>query len=402
MSSRSFFLLWTALLSLAFATNALQSGSEQYRYEGFQADSEWLIRAKLGYEHEHGFGSSGGFLRMPQPNDAPYLSQYGLQGHVLSWMQRLTGGDELAILRRGRRLFALTAAMVLALFLLALRRELGSAVAHGVGLGLLASDWMVFFGPNAYWATALLFAPMAFSFWAYADWPRGRFLAAIAFLVAMKSLCGYEYVSSVILAAAPAVLWHELRRPAGAWLRSVKAIFGLGLAGSAGFALALVLHLAQAGAYFGSPMKGFEAIQKRAVSRVVGTQMDGQGYTASPADLELLPRLGHFLGVHGWSVAGHGPSTGAILLAGLMALAVVWRRNASVGLRLGAALGAGAVASLSWWLLARPHMYEHPHINAIVLYMAAIPMAYVCLAVALCGVKPSLQEGRDPSTMTLP
>jgi hypothetical protein len=67
----------------------------------------------------------------------------------------------------------------------------------------------------------------------------------------------------------------------------------------------------------------------------------------------------------------------------------------------GAALGAGAVASLSWWLLARPHMYEHPHINAIVLYLAALPMAYVCLAVAFFGVHPSPQEGRDPLAMTL-
>lgn len=388
MSARVFFLFWAVLLGLAFATDVLRSGSGQFRYEGFQEDSEWLIRAKLGYERDHGFGSAGGFLRVPPPNDAPYLSQYGLQGHFFSWMQRLTGGDELAVLRRGRRLCALAAALVLALFLLALRRDLGAPAAHGVGIALLASDWLVFFGPNVYWATALLFAPMAFSFWAYGAWPRARFLAAIGFLVALKSLCGYEYVSSVILGAAPAVLWHELRRPAGACLRSLKAVFAIGLAGSAGFALALGLHLAQAGAYFGSPSQGIDAVQKRAVSRVVGTQQEGQGYTASPAGLALLPRSAHYLGVHALSVAEHGPSIGEVLLAALVALALVGRRDPALGLRLAGALGAGAVASLSWWLLARPHMYEHPHINAIVLYLAALPMAYLCLAVALSGARP--------------
>src|SRR5207245_2222813 len=98
----------------------------------------------------------------------------------------------------------------LALLLRALRDEFGPWVALGTAVLLALSDWIVFFGRNLYWAAPLLLLPAAFSWRAYPRLPpagprRLRYFGMLGVLVLLKSLCGYEYLSNVILSALPAV-----------------------------------------------------------------------------------------------------------------------------------------------------------------------------------------------------
>src|SRR5262249_56654974 len=92
-------------------------------------------------------------------------------------------------------------------------------------------------------------------------------LAGVGLLVALKALAGYEYITTVILAPVAAAWFHQHR--AGEPLRK-RLAFAAGLVsvGLAGFAAALVLHVAQVRAVLNED--GVAVIRERAVTRTAG------------------------------------------------------------------------------------------------------------------------------------
>ncbi|HUR52714.1 MAG TPA: hypothetical protein VMZ71_01190, partial [Gemmataceae bacterium] len=212
--------------------------------------------------------------RLPDGSFQDYRSQFGLTGVALAPLRSASGVEPAAF----AAVFALLTALVMAAVFAVAHRVLGPptgdvACAYAVSVPIFLS-----FAPSLYWATFLLLAPFA-AVWcllprAASGSRRAGLLGLVTVLVAAKSLCGYEYITTVILAPVAAAWFHQHRKAEPVRARVLFA-GGLCVAGVAGFALAVVIHAAQLRAVFGED--GFAVIRERAAARTTGNPVAEMG-----------------------------------------------------------------------------------------------------------------------------
>jgi hypothetical protein len=239
--------------------------------------------------------------------------------------------------------------------------------------------------PNLYWVVGSWFAPMAIAMLlADEEDPRRRWYliaAAFAFFL-LKFLCGYEFTSTVILAAAVGCLLgvkESPERPS----RILKNVAWIVTVGIAGFAVAILAHAAKEGSFAviarkaalrltgDSPILADELIVGKfaSVKSVILRYLEGN-------DITLIKNFGIPLGLFV-----------VVAILALMDRKIIWylgndRRKLHI---LALAFLASLAAPLSWFAIAKGHSFVHPHIDMILWYVPAIP-----LAGALCGVSLSL------------
>ncbi len=212
--------------------------------------------------------------------------------------------------------------------------------------------------------------------------PRRRFYliaAAFAFFVA-KSLCGYEFVSTVILAAATGCLLGTKEGPErlSRILGNVAWIVGAGIAG---FVVAVLAHAAKLG--------GFAVIADRAGARILGD-------SSSLQDQIILGKFASFQTVIFRYLEGNditliknfGIPLGLFVLVAVLSLMdkkIIWylgpdRRKLQI---LALAFLASLAAPLSWFVLAKAHSFVHPAIDFILWYVPTIPLGGALVGVSL-------------------
>jgi hypothetical protein len=297
-----------------------------------------------------------------------------------------------------------TTALLLATVFVLAARALAKRVSLVAGLALLMllalSPWMTAFGPSIYWQPWTLLLPTLLPLLL---WPRLRLrgwwppLLMIAGAVMLKALCGYEFITTVILGATAGACYHEYRGRFD--LRLLKAAASTVAVGIAGFAAAMAVHAVQLWLVTGS----LSALGIRARQRTFGPDEFG----ALVADVR--PRLGslgwlfdlneplalwlYFMrgylfeaGVSTPTVGGL-PATrvwiGMFCLFYLVTALWLWRRRREgvvrVEERLAVATGIGLVGALSWLVLAYGHAINHAHLDAIVFYIPFLPFCYSLL-----------------------
>ncbi len=386
-------LAMTAVLGLEIRFDRLRILNPVYK-AAFQLDSDALVRNRMR-------APSALLGPLVLPSGQPYLSQFGLQGIVLS---AFSPGD--LFYGAFRMVTAFLCAAVIATAVIACWRAWGGRAA-AVLLALLSlSTWLNVFGASTYWQLWTMFLPTLVPLLAWRHLGTGRKKwwgagALIAGLVFLKCLCGYEYVTTVILGAVAAVAFHEFRGSVS-WRFSARLGAPL-LAGLVGFAAALAVHVTQLMAMFGDA----SIIQQRMRER-----------TYAPSDFrwmmwwarhqhdavwgwlvrkDSMPGLWAFQMAHyltdsavalpGPSTTGLGPAYGIpiwmfIVLFVLLAWQA-WRgrqMDAGTQRRLAAAGAIGLVGALSWQVLAYGHMIHHPHLDAIVFYLPFLPIVFAMVA----------------------
>lgn len=393
-----FFLLATGILFLSFQFNVF-GAVLPVPFTYFDARSERLVSAALVVSRQQGIWSNGGMLYNAE-NDQPYRSQFGLHGLACRVWMKASGQQPATVVRQGRILCALLLAGVLAGFLTAIAGRFGTVPAVTALILMALSDWPVLFARNLYWALSLHFLPFVATWFLYPRVLQGQrrlavVLAAVAGLVALKCLCGYEYVSTILLSATVPVVFHEVLGGGGP-RRLAARVGAVFLSGVLGFAGAVGLHFAQGWSFTGSAAEGWEAIRARALChtredpRLPNVPPDipahkvlrwyGREHAASlPLWETLTPRGPHQLHLtirFFWFL---------LPLAALLALAsrrFIPTEQARRRLQALAAAAAWAfLAPLSWALAARAHMCYHPHLNAIIFYLPFLPLMYVLAAV---------------------
>ncbi|MFO0796235.1 MAG: hypothetical protein U0804_02095 [Gemmataceae bacterium] len=281
---------------------------------------------------------------------------------------------------------ALFAAAVVAAVFAGGQRWLGPP-AGDVGCALAAAcPAFLPFAPSLYWALGLMLLPFALV-WGLAPraTTRGRQLllaAAVGLTMLAKCLCGYEYVTTVVLAPAAAA-WFHLHRFAVPLTRRVAAVGLLTAAGLAGFAGALGLHVVQHELVTGTD--GVAAIRDRATARTLADPAE-EARTAggTGSRLRFAARcFWNFFEQPAVSVAGGFGRVRADVplkwVAGV-ALALAAAAGLAGGRVSGQAVGlAGAVvlglgAGVSWQVLAVNHMCVHDHLNRVVFVVPFLPL----------------------------
>jgi hypothetical protein len=313
----------------------------------------------------------------------PYASQFGLQGIIFSAIDLINPLPRPWRLSFYHFLAALFCAGTLVWIAEILRRRFGWAAFCGFLIPLALEPMLSALAPSFYWVVGTWFVPLAIAMLlADEEEPRRRYrLIAAAFVCFLvKCLCGYEFIPTVILAAAVGCMLGVKESPdrLSRMLGNMAWIAG---AGVAGFVVALVVHGAKAG--------GFANIANRAAIRIMGD-------APTLAEEIILGKFATIQSVLLRYLEGNDATLTknfAIPLALLVLVAVlslldnkvIWylgddRRKLRI---LALAFLASIPAPLSWFVLAKGHSFVHPPINFILWYVPTIPLGGAVAGVAL-------------------
>lgn len=310
-----------------------------------------------------------------------YPSHFALQGFTFAILDLVNPLPRKFRIAFYHLLASLFAAGVLVWIADILRRRFGWPAFFGFLVPIALEPMFSALAPNLYWVVGTWFVPMGFAMLLADEDERGRRirLIALAFLFFMaRFLCGYEFTSTIIIAAAvgcllgvkevPDRLRHILRD--GVWIVG---------AGVAAFIVAALAHAAK---------NGFGVILEKAANRMTGD--------ATSLQEELI--FGKFISISTvlWAYLGGNYITliknYGILLALLAVYAVVtlldgkfnWflgpdRRKLQI---LALAFLASIAAPLSWFVLGKGHSFDHLPIDMILWYVPTIPLGVAMIGVA--------------------
>lgn len=352
---------------------------------------------------------------------SPYVMSVGLQRIVYSFLAPGTrdGVDRAIPYLRG--LIEALLALTFTLFVIVVRREFGTTCAILTTVMLALSNWLIIFAPDLFWISATFFMPFVVVWlWGDPDGPaRQRRMVALLFTVCcfVKCLCGYDYTTNVLGAAAVPLLYYGLRRgvPLGNTLARIARYGALGVAA---FSAAIVLQVLQF-KFVGNNAAGSLSAFLKEVRRRTLSNGEGLGTGYDNAMLSLLHRL-HMSPSHDHAMEPYlillRPvlryfrylSMGALTIplgshalqlpiglfvAGVVLTAWLQRERIKRAMFSGASdrLSAWTVATLAallithlWVVAANGHM-THTFFNAIVFYIPFLPMVYVLLAAAIAS-----------------
>jgi hypothetical protein len=406
----------TGLMAVSFGADRLHVAPHGW-FSIFQRDSESLVFAGLldesprgyaGVFADYGLGYSKidgadnyyalSFVRSSarQQTFAPYRSQIGIQPALLkplrAWGQLANRWDVEFL----QTYVALATSFVCALLVLALGRSVNAVFASAVFFALLGSQWLTVFARNLYWFPALWLLPSVCVLLVFARGPwsvRKVALggALVTLTIALKSLAGYEYLSTILLSACSMVF--VLRTPtllprAAELLRRGALFVYLGACGTLGFVAALLFHARIRG--HGAIGAGLvDVIENDVKRRTAGADPAAfspayeASFRASVTDVTALYLDGYY-------VAGLRID---LLLVMFVCLALAWvMGRAAIRVVAPERLDRAAdrlnqnlllftlssfAASFSWFVLAKAHSFIHTHLNFVMWTLFFVP--------ALCG-----------------
>jgi hypothetical protein len=313
----------------------------------------------------------------------PYPNQVGLQGILFSVIDLINPLPREWRIGFYHLLASLMSAGALVWIAEILRRRFGWAAFCGFLIPLAIEPMLTALAPNLYWLVGIWFVPMAIAMLlADEDNPRRRFyLVATAFVFFLaKALCGYEFVSTVILAAAVGCLLGTKEGPEK-FRQIVRNVAWIVSAGIAGFGVAVLAHAAKLG--------GFAVIADRAGARIAGDSSSLQEQLVLGKFVSFQAVIFRYLeGNYITLIKNFGIPLGLFVLVAVLSLMdkkIIWylgpdRRKLQI---CALAFLASLTAPLSWFVLAKAHSFVHPPINFILWYVPTIPLGGVLLALSL-------------------
>lgn len=173
---------------------------------------------------------------------SPYLSQYGLQGILYSKLNKLYDLNLKTLNSITTFLFCLVIVFLALIF----RKIISTDFAVIFILTTIFSPWLISFAKNLYWVSFTWFLPALFSGLFYLSKERKQKIYLIFFIYlsfVIKCLCGYEYISSIILLSV-SIYIYELFNPQRYYPQKkiIKYFFLICFVGVIGFFTALLIH----------------------------------------------------------------------------------------------------------------------------------------------------------------
>ena len=376
-----------------------------------EAGSEWLTVAldvESPMDAEQLGSLSGARILLsdgtPAPEEAaaPYESQYGLQGKVFQKLSLLvknesvieTAGMEQALSECEdmlRLLCVLATAGALLLVCGLLYCKYGRLMAGIFYAVFLLSPWVVNFARNLYWVEFTWFLPMAAGLLCSLGVERrlrrvaGYMLVFITIMV--KCLCGYEYISSVMLGAILFLLVDlagaAARRDADRGRLLVRTIFCMGIAALLGFAAAICLH---------APVKSGGSLTE-GIRMIIQEDVLRRTYGADLNAFESLPDFEQAgLNASAWAtickyfhfkteiITGIDGSLFPLLCLVPLAMLIWDYKEKKLQMWEAWLYVVSFLVPVSWFVLAKSHSYVHTHMNFVLWYMGYVQICLYVIA----------------------
>lgn len=343
-----------------------------------------LSYAKYGSLDEIAFLDSNG-TELEKNGLNAYASQYGLQGKVFRHLARYMDQDEAII--NLNLICCITTAIVFATIVLLIYEKYNVIMAGCFLITFWLSPWIVNFARNLYWVEYTWFIPMAVGL--FCAWKIDNRKCRIAsyiltFLAIMgKSLCGYEYITVVMMGLILFLFSDFSVAVAKKNSESAKMIFRtiiiLGITALAGFFAAICIHATIKGQ--GNIIEGIKIIfQDDVLRRTSGADLNKfEGITGREMDAltashwETICNYFHFSTEVITGITGN--LFPLLCIVPLCIFVVEYKRN-RISTEHVAMYVCSFLTSVSWFYLARDHSYVHLHMNYVLWYFGFIQICF--------------------------
>lgn len=317
----------------------------------------------------------------------PYISQVGLQGHVLRFIAKYIHNDDYYEILRMICAFLLS--IVIMGIIIAIKKKYNALMSVSFYLVFLLSPWIVSYGADLFWVSFTLFLPMliGINYSMYRDRSK-RFdlimLSCLFFATLVRSLCGYEFISTIMMSSISFLVadfvkaWHENKN--NDKRRIFKSIVVLSICALAGFLLAILIHAYLRGD--GNLIIGLKHIVKDDVlRRTLGSNLNGydQVYWESlnASVWEVFCEYFHF---KTQIIAGLSGNLFYILcIAPLCIFANDYRKN-KMDVSVVTLYIWFFMCTMSWVVLAKSHSYIHGHLNFVLWYFGFVQICIYIVA----------------------
>ena len=313
-----------------------------------------------------------------------YQSQVGLQGKIYRFIARqlpFAFEEKVAALHL---LNSIATAVVLTLLVILLSKKYNKILAGTFYLVFLLSPWIVNFGRNLYWVEFTWFIPMLVGLFCAMHFydKKCRIASYIAMYasITLKCLCGYEYISSVMLGGIAFLLVELLlaitEKDKAKTRRLFVTIFLLGVAALAGFATALCVHAPLRGE--GDLMLGLSNILKEdALRRTYGGDLNDFDFdTSLSQNASAWKVLCMYFDFKTEIVTGTAGNLFPLLCCIPLGIFGYDYQKKQLNKEHAFLYLVFFLVATSWFVLAKSHSYVHRHMNFVLWYMGYVQICF--------------------------
>ena len=400
-----FALILVGLMTLNFTTNFLGDKNvdiEGTTFETFQGDSEYLVFSEIFQDKYNLENNHYGLAEVVDENTVrteniwdkienynpqekqltvrDYVSQYGLQGHIFSflynklhvpfWMLKAICSGLLAI--------------VLVAICFFISKKYNKIMGIVFYITFLLSPWIVAFARNLYWVEFTWFLPALFGLILSMNLEKKKILIpCIALSIFIKCLCGYEYITSIMLMTIAFLLIDFVVAKTKEERKEIfKTIIITGIACLLAFGIALLLHSILRGN--GNILEGIKSIYKEDILRrtiISANATDFPEVYAKSLKAGVIETVAKYFTWHTDIILGISGEYFRIMFVMVIAI-IIYNivkkdRNAYRDLTMFIVFLA---TTISWYVLGKSHSYIHTTMNYVLWYFGFVQ---ICLYIII-------------------
>lgn len=316
---------------------------------------------------------------LPRGYLSPYKQQFGLQGKVFRLVYRVlhNGDTALDLLKLA---CSMMTALVFIVISLLIKKKYNAILAGCFLLTFWLSPWTAMFAQNLYWVEFTWFIPMAVGLYCSIninDFKARCISYTLAFVsILIKCLCGYEYISTVMMGLITFLLVDlvnaMLSKNKEKSILIFRTTFVMGIVALLGFTTAICMHAILRGN--GNLPEGIITIFKSDVLRRTSgadlNQLSTNLWDSMNASIwEVLCRYFHFDTDIVVGVSGKLFQVICIVPLGIFAYDFHNRKLDVIKVAL---YIVTFLTSISWIVLAKSHSYVHTFLNFVLWYFGFI------------------------------
>lgn len=376
------------LMVLSFNNNIFRIGTMS-TFKTFQMDSENLVRGAILRDKYNLNKSKYGLYTIvknnPEDNEfevKEYKSQVGIQGTVFAFLQNKLHFS----IRELHLLCSITLSIILVGICYLLKEKYGTLFAMIFYIVFILSPWIVYFAKNLYWVEFTWFLPLLLCLLLEKTRKIKIYIPLIFMSVLLKCLCGYEYLSTILLTAITFLIVDFIGKK-GERKELFKMILMVGLASILAFVVAICIHAYLRGD--GDIIHGARDIFTQDVmKRTMATSIDQVNiseikekdlkYIKDSIDVKYTYVITRYFNFNTDIIKGiSGEYFINIYIISLIALIVGIIIEDKIDYML--LYFIFLLGTLSWFILAKSHSYIHTHMNYVLWYFGFIQMSFFAI-----------------------
>ena len=394
------------LLIINFSTNFINGGEGEYigstPFISFQKDSEHLVVSEIINDKYNLINNKYGLSRVTDSNNnweiinysgdnieiikseldkihvEPYVSQVGIQGHVISFLYN-TLNFNINVIK-----FILVSLLAIVLLYICkyISIKFNKKLSFIYFIVFLLSPWICAFARNLYWVEFTWFLPMLLGLILSTNYSKKKIIIPLIFIsIFIKCLCGYEYITVIMLSMIMFMV-YDLIFDKNNKKEIFKTIFLVGITALLGFMCAFLIHSHLRGN--GNLMLGIKNIYEQDVLRRtlnLGNNSAFSGIYLESIQASPITTLKKYFVFSTNIITGiNGSLFRLLFISSIMILLfnfIIKRKNSVKEFVL---YLFSFVTCISWFIFSSPHSYIHTHINYVLWYFGFIQlMLYIII-----------------------